>query len=366
MEVLAVFNAKGGVGKTTTAVNLAACFAALGKKVLLLDLDSQGNATSSMGLKKLPEVGSYDVITNRSAIEKAIVRTSFDNLSLLGATKNLATIDVDLALGDLENRTIRNAIQPLAPSVDIVVLDCAPTFGTVTINALVSADAVLIPTQPSPYAHDGLVRTWTILGRIRSDLSPALKIVGILPTFCQAKGDGLSGEKEILLAMTAEFGDLVREPGIANAGEYFTEASIVGLPSVIYDPNHPASLSYIHLAIELLGLQQPGSTSPDEPQFRAIGTASTEDMTIATHAVVECFEAWQQQAKENGLFEERTNLPPVDGAAMQTASDAARPLLQSTVPVEGLTVAVIAVTVGVSILTGLVGFFAGWQFGLGS
>lgn len=330
-----------------------------------MDLDAQGNATSSMQLKKSPEIGSYDVITGRCRIDEAIISTPIENLSLVGATKNLAMIDVDLALGDLKSRTVRNAIQPVETVTDIVILDCAPTFGTATINALVSADAVLIPTQPSPYAHDGLVRTWTFLGRIRTELSPSLKIVGILPTFCQTNDNVKTSEKEILLAMYAEFGDLVRDVGIPNANSHFTDASIVGLPSVIYAPRHPASLAYVDLAIELLDGPQVGSTGLRKSQFRSIGSAAADDQEAIAEAVVERLLKWQNSARENGIFEERINLPPVDQSAMQTASDAKSADEQTEDNANWPKTAIVAVATGISVLAGLFGFFAGWQFGLG-
>ena len=158
MEILAIFNAKGGVGKTTSAVNLAACFAAMDQRVVLFDLDAQGNATSSLGLKNAPDIGTYDVITGKAKITDALRPTFMDGLSLVGATRNLATIDVDMALGDTTSGILSRVVQPIADDFDLLILDCSPTFGSMTMNALVSANAVLVPS-PTLSPHPALRRT---------------------------------------------------------------------------------------------------------------------------------------------------------------------------------------------------------------
>lgn len=308
MEILAVFNAKGGVGKTTSTVNLAACFAALGLRVVVFDLDAQGNATSSMGIEKAPDLGTYDVITGRAGIRDALMPTFMDNLSLVGATKNLATIDVDLALGDKNSGILSKVVSTIRNDTDLLIMDCAPTFGAMTINALVSADAVFIPSQPSPYAHDGLVRTWTILSRIRQELHPGLRIVGILPTFLGSD----AADNGIMAAMRAEFGNLVDADGIPYDDALFGAAAAAGVPACVFSPDAPSSRAYLDLAVRLLAAD--GSKSRlrrlDDPPAQAADRAGT----------MEALEAWHRRADDAGILAANANVPPVDGDAMAMAA----------------------------------------------
>jgi len=364
MEILAVFNAKGGVGKTTSAVNLAACFAAMGERVVVFDLDAQGNATSSMGIMKAPGVGTYDVITGRAAITDALVPTFMENLSLVGATKNLATIDVDLALGDKSGGILSKVVAPIKNDVDILIMDCAPTFGSMTINALISADAVFIPSQPSPYAHDGLVRTWTILSRIRQELHPALRVVGILPTLCSsADADG-----GIMSAMKAEFGNLVDDRGVSLDSELFAAATAAGVPACVFSPAATASLAYVDLAARLLASASDGdpldSGKPGaaRSRFRRLDNAPAPDPE-KRQAVIHTLEAWRKKADQNGILDANINVPPVDAAAMEMAAAE----IVSETGEEGerqwSAIARWSVLVGAAILLATSSFVLGWAAG---
>ena len=324
MEILAIFNAKGGVGKTTSAVNLAACFAAMDQRVVLFDLDAQGNATSSLGLKNAPDIGTYDVITGKAKITDALRPTFMDRLSLIGATRNLATIDVDMALGDTTSGILSRVVQPIADDFDLLILDCSPTFGSMTMNALVSANAVLVPSQLSPYSHDGLIRTWTILARVRQELHPALRVVGVLPTFCDPE---TLSENQIMRAMQAEFGNLVDEQGIPSDPQLFGAATAAGLPASIFQPDAPAATAYVTLAARLLAVGEGGAGVPLDPartdgppaRIRRLDEAPPADAELQV-AALQRLGAWRTKAEADGVLAANVNVPPVDEGAMQTAA----------------------------------------------
>jgi len=375
MEILAIFNAKGGVGKTTSAVNLAACFAAMGRRTVVFDLDAQGNATTSLGVSKTPATGTYDVIVGKAAIKDTLTPTFMDGLFLVGATKNLATVDVDLALGEHKSGVIRQVIEPIADDFDILIMDCAPTFGSMTINALVSADAILIPTQPSPFAHDGLLRTWTILSRIRTELHPGLKTLGILPTFCNPNevfgADGIH-ENEIMAAMKAEFGNQLHDIGIPMDTQTFTTAAAIGLPACVYAPESDAAGAYLDIAHRILGETPVTDAAPEiagrigeiPSRFHRFddpppANGNDKDRTRAR------LKAWQQIADEKGMLDARVNVPPVDGDALQQASyippDPGVDASAST----WLSLSRAFILIGGALLLGTLAFLAGWVFGSG-
>lgn len=364
MEIMAIFNAKGGVGKTTSTVNLAVTYAAMGMRVVVLDLDAQGNATSCLGINGIPETGAYDVIVGEVDLEQGIYETAISDVWLVPATENLATIDIDLARGDLKTGVIRKILKPLADRIDIVLLDCAPTFGTMTINALVSADWILIPTQASSFAHDGLIRTFSVLGRIQTKLHPNLKIAGILPTFVDGGSDG---EKEIMDAMRAEFGSLVDLKGIPMDAELFRSATAYGIPAVALSPDAAASRAYARIALNVI-----------EPAFRdalANGTALPEkmigricDITAPTAEqitqVTTNLTITKGSISEAGYLNERMNVPVVNIEAMEAERlGLAAPVSSSDEFLGTSNISVMAITLGVSCFVGAMGFAIGWVVG---
>ncbi len=355
MEILAIFNAKGGVGKTTTAVNLATCLAALGHSVVVFDLDAQGNATASLGCKHPPKIGSYDVIVGQASIRDAMAPTFIDRVSLVGATKNLATVDLDLTLGEDKGDIIREVIQPIADKADILILDCAPTFGAMTINALVSANAVLIPSQPSSYAHEGLLRTWSVLSRIRTELEPGLKTLGILPTFIDGSGEAeTNGDSsgDLLAAMRAEFGNLVHPDGIPADALLFDTASAVGLPACIVAPQAPASFAYLELAGAL-------TASTTTSVFRRLDdpSAPNGDSLQTAHATLS---DWHKAAEEAGMLADMVNIPAVDGRAMTQATNAEINPFHIDHGTQHLNASRMVMTVGIALFMGVAGFLVGW------
>jgi len=249
LPVVAVFNHKGGVAKTTTACNLAVCLAAHGWRVMLVDLDAQGNASASFGHLPLPAVGSLEVITDRIRLADALLPTPFPNLFLLPATAALRTAELELAAGEGALLKLRNhvATEETAAIIDMVVIDCPPSFGMVTLNALNASSAVLIPTRPDPFAHEGLSNTWYEVKRLRQDARSELAVAGILLTMTEERGSVADGA----LIIRAEFGNQVFAEGIP-ADAKVAEAAQLSLPVTVMDPDCPASHAYVAATTELL------------------------------------------------------------------------------------------------------------------
>lgn len=184
-RVIAVANQKGGVGKTTTTINVGAILAKTGKTVLLIDLDPQANSTSGLGVSKNHDVTVQDVLFNPIEIKNAIVETEFTNLSILPASPELATSEVDLVTELAREQRLKQALE--LTSFDYVFIDCPPALGLLTINALTAANDVLIPVQSEYYAMEGLGQLLQTIQRIRQALNPALKLLGVVMTMYDSR-----------------------------------------------------------------------------------------------------------------------------------------------------------------------------------
>ncbi len=362
MEILAVFNAKGGVGKTTTAVNLAVCFAAMGRKVMLFDLDAQGNATTSLGQAVLPSIGTFDVVTGAATLKEARLPTFIDDLSLVGATTSLAVVDIEKTKKKRDHHVMRKIAMAHKDTIDIVVLDCPPAFGELTVNALVSAHAVVIPSPPTPYAHDGLIRTWTVLSRIRTTLNHSLRVIGVLPTFLHGEevnepaGDVVSAcDSSVLSAMNAEYGDLVHPDGIPLNSELFIAAAAKGIPACVLEPNTAASLAYVEVAARILPREKKGKTKHAGFRwFKEDEPADSETMKTAVKKLNE----FRKKADGQGLLSTNINIPDVDKDALDMVSqlNAIDEDIDSKIRPFTLGLAFL----GVTLLAGVVGFLIAW------
>ncbi|MBF0324452.1 MAG: ParA family protein [Alphaproteobacteria bacterium] len=245
--VITVFNQKGGVGKTTTSVNLAVCLAALGRRVVLVDLDSQSNATTSMGLTAPVPTGAYHLITGRASCSECLKPTPYDNLRLIAGSDELAWADIELALQDDCQLAIQRAFERLPSDVEIVVIDCPPAPGIVSVNALVAADAVVMPVMPSPHALDGLHKAWWNVNRVRGHFNHDLHTVYILLTMTE---DGeMTGR--LTEDIIAEFGARV-VPVLIPRDPVVIEAAARDLPVVTMAPQSPPARAYLRLAELLL------------------------------------------------------------------------------------------------------------------
>ncbi|HVA37581.1 MAG TPA: AAA family ATPase [Candidatus Dormibacteraeota bacterium] len=249
-RVVAVVNQKGGVGKSTTTVNLGASLAVLGKRVLVVDLDPQGNTTTGLGIDKR-QVGKcvYDVLLHRAAAGEVLFPTEIPGLEIIPATLNLAGAEIELVSALSRETRLRSALDALAPGYDYVLIDCPPSLGLLTINALTAANWVIIPVQAEYYALEGLAQLTTVLGRVREALNPPLQIMGVLVTMVDARTN-LS--VDVIDEVSRFFPALVFRTRIPR-NVRLSEAPSFGKPAILFDAKSRGAQAYLALAKEVLG-----------------------------------------------------------------------------------------------------------------
>ena len=248
-KVIAVANQKGGVGKTTTTVNLGACVATLGKRVLLIDVDPQSNTTSGLGVdfRNLP-YSSYDVIINERDITNSIHKTMIDTLHILPGSTSLAGAEVELVTEIARETRLKIAIEKVQDDYDFVFIDCPPSLGLITLNALTAADTVMIPIQCEYYALEGLTQLLDTIKRVRKSLNPGLAIEGVVLTMYDARTN-LS--EQVSLEIAKHFTDKVYKTVIPR-NVRLSESPSFGLPITLYDPGCMGAKAYHGLANEFL------------------------------------------------------------------------------------------------------------------
>lgn len=258
-KIIAIANQKGGVGKTTTSVNLAASLAATRRRVLLIDMDPQGNATMGSGIDKsvLPH-SSYDVLMGEAEIATAIVRAEEAGYDLLPSNSDLTAAEVELLSISHRERQLNVAIQLIQENYDYVIIDCPPSLNMLTLNALVAARSVIIPMQCEYYALEGLTALVNTIEEIRSSLNPYLKIEGLLRTMYDPR-NRLS--YDVTQQLQQYFGDRLYRTVIPR-NIRLAEAPSHGVPALVYDKTSRGAQAYLALAGEIVRREQDVSQSP--------------------------------------------------------------------------------------------------------
>lgn len=248
-KIIAIINQKGGVGKSTTAINLASALGAMGKSVLLVDLDPQGNATSGLGIEKsLVEKCIYDVLLNDASIEDVIIPDVYPDLDIVPATINLAGAEVELVSEMARENRLKDAVGSVRGLYDYILIDCPPSLGLLTVNAFVAADKLLIPIQCEFYALEGVTKLLESMKRVKSRLNPTLDIFGVLLTMYDSKTN-LS--HQVVDEVQGYFGKLVFNSLIPRTVK-LSEAPSFGEPINVYDPRGKGAISYNELAKEVV------------------------------------------------------------------------------------------------------------------
>jgi chromosome partitioning protein len=268
-RILGVVNQKGGVGKTTTAINLAACLALEGLKILLADCDPQANASSGVGLQRDDNRHSiYDVLVGNSPAEQVILPTEIEQLKLLPGSKNLTGANIELARAEDRALRLRNALETVKDRYDLIVVDCPPALDLLTVNVLTAVDMLIVPMQAEYFALEGISELVSTLERVRSSFNPGLTIEGVLLTMYD---DRTNLAQQVTETLREYFKERVYRTVIPR-NVRLAEAPSHGKPVALYDPRSRGAEAYFELAAEFL--ERNGMESPRGLERKARAAAN--------------------------------------------------------------------------------------------
>ena len=252
-KIFSIVNQKGGVGKTTTAINIATAMAAIGKKILLIDLDPQGNASTGLGIDNNDRHNTiYEVIIGQVKAQEAIMKTKIPNLKIITSTVDLSASEVELV--NIENREflLKNALEEIVAEYEVIIIDCPPSLGLLTVNALCASNSILIPMQCEFFSLEGLSHLLNTVGLIKDNLNQDLAISGIILTMHDKRNKLTEQVEEDVRNF---LGDKVYENHIPR-NVRLSEAPSYGLPGVVYDSKCTGSVAYLKLAREIIKKEQ--------------------------------------------------------------------------------------------------------------
>ena len=248
-RIFCIANQKGGVGKTTTTVNLAAGLAQVGQRVLVVDLDPQGNATMGAGIdKRTLELSIYDVLLESASIAEARMRSTKGGYDVLGANRELAGAEVELVALDRRNQRLRDALASVKVDYDFVLIDCPPSLSLLTLNGLCSAHGVIVPMQCEYFALEGLSDLVNTIKQVHANLNPELRVIGLLRVMYDPR---ITLQQQVSAQLEAHFGDKVFRAVIPR-NVRLAEAPSYGQAGVVFDPSSKGALAYIEFAREMV------------------------------------------------------------------------------------------------------------------